>query len=181
MYGTKIGLTIFIVLLFNLLSCKRGLNNDEKFIQNLSNDLDFELPIANESLMIFINKNDTVYVTSLRQLYFANEKNYKRFENFDDFLIKVLNNDLLTKIELDIISKTKFILNKNIEIEFNQNGLDYFKSNYCEKIDTTKKLYMKNSLAFDIKFSVMYFFFKNNYYVGLDDYLGKYILIDKTI
>lgn len=180
MYRNKVELIIFIFLIFNTLSCKRELNNDSKFIQNLSNDINFELPIVNESTMIFINKKDTVYITNLRQLYLVREKKYKWITDFDDFLIKVINNNLLTKTELNFISKIKFKLNKNIECEFDKSRINYFKRNYCEKTDDRKRLYIKNKLAFDVKFSVLYFFFKSNYYVERDDYLGKYILIDKN-
>ncbi|EKT4510726.1 hypothetical protein RYR30_002566 [Flavobacterium psychrophilum] len=180
MNRNRIKLLVIIVLLFSLFACKKELANENRFIENLSNDENFDLPLYNESLMIFINKNDTVYITSLRQLYSIKEKHYKDYKDFDSFLIKVLNANLLSKSDLIKNSIFTFELNKTVLNEFNSKGLDYLKKTYCERANVENKFYIINNLSLDIKQSVMYFFFKNNYYIMQNDHSGKYVLIDKN-
>ncbi|WP_306352566.1 hypothetical protein [Flavobacterium sp. '19STA2R22 D10 B1'] len=171
---------LFFVLLLITISCKKELSNNEKFIQNLSNDVNFELPIVNESLMIFIMKKDVIYITSLRQLYSIKNKRYKKFKDFDSFLIDAINNDLLSKEELEKNSIDSFKLNKIIMNEFKQKGIVYLKDSYCESSNTIRKYYLKKDLELNIKQSIMYLFFKNNYYVMQNDYSGNNVLIDKN-
>jgi hypothetical protein len=180
MYRDKLKIIISIALIFLVLSCKNELINDNKFIQNLSDDIDFELPMVNESLMIFIKKNDVVFITSLRKLYSIKEKEYKEFKDFDSFLIEVINNDLLSREKLEVNSISSFELNNAIVDEYKKKGLNHLKDVYCERCNSNKNLYIKTSLDLNEKKTIMYLFFKNNYYVGEDDYLGKYILIDKN-
>ncbi|RUT67722.1 hypothetical protein D0817_24910 [Flavobacterium cupreum] len=181
MNRNRIKLLATIVLLFSLFACKKELANENRFIENLSNDENFDLPLYNESLMIFINKNDTVYITSLRQLYSIKEKYYKDYKDFDSFLIKVLNGNLLSKSDLIKNSIFTFELDKNVLNEYNNKGLDYFKKTYCENSKIKDKFYITNNLSLDVKQSVMYFFFKNNYYIMQNDHSGKYVLIDKNL
>ncbi|KDN54719.1 hypothetical protein [Flavobacterium seoulense] len=176
----KIRLFVLIGIVFLVFSCKKELINDDYFVRNLSNDNNFNLPLHNESLMIFINKGNTVYVTSLRQLYFIKENNYGDFKNFDDFLVKALNKNLLSKSDLINNSEFNFKLNETISNEFKVNGLDGLKSKYCESSDFKDKFYLRSNLSPDIKKSIMYFFFKMNYYIMQNDYSGKDVLIDKN-
>lgn len=171
---------IFFFLLVITVSCKKELSNNEKFIQNLSDDIDFELPMVNESLMIFISKSDTICITSLRQLHSIHEKDNKGFNDFDSFLIEVINNDLLSKAELEKKSKIFFILDKTILSEFEQKGIEYLKNTYCETSNTKCKYYIKTNLDLNTRQSIMYIFFKNNYYVMQNDDTGNDVLIDKN-
>jgi hypothetical protein len=116
----------------------------------------------------------------LRQLYSIKEKEYKKFKDFDSFLIEAINNDLLSREKLEVNSISSFELNNTIVDEFKKEGLNHLKDVYCERDNSNKNLYIKTSLDLNEKKTIMYFFFKNNYYVGEDDYLGKYIIIDKN-
>ncbi|MET3047390.1 hypothetical protein [Flavobacterium covae] len=178
---TKYRLLAIIFIAFSVFSCKKELINDDNFVRNLSNDNDFNLPLHNESLMIFVSKDNTIYITNLRQLYSLKQSNYTHYKDFDEFLVDALNKNLLSKSDLVSNSEFNFKLNETILSEFNENGLDGLKSKYCEKSDVKGKLYLKNSLSPDIKKSVMYFFFKMNYYIMQNDYSGKDVLIDKIL
>jgi hypothetical protein len=174
--------TIFLLLLLVItISCKKELSNNEKFIQNLSNDINFDLPMVNESLIIFVNKKDFVYATSLRQLYSIKEKYNKRIRHFDNFLIEVINNNLLSEKEIKDNSIFFFNPNEKILKDFDKKGIEYFKSVYCEISDTKRKYYIKTNLDLNTRQSIMYIFFKNNYYIMQDDYIGKDVLIDKNL
>jgi len=172
---------IVIILSTLLYSCDKELLNDRKFIENLSNDVDFNLPLYNESLKILINKNDTIYSTSLRQLYSIKGKKYQNYKDFDSFLIETINGDLLSKSELTEISEYSFTLDKAVMKDYNNNGLNYLINEYCEKSPTINKYYILSSKSLNIKQTIMYFFFKNNYYVMQNDHSGKYVLINKNL
>lgn len=169
---------LIVLLTFFFIGCKKELVNSDCFIRNLSNDIDFDLPLYNESLMIFINKNNSIYITTLRQLYFIKENKYNNYKDFDSFLIDALNGDLLSEHDLSTGSFFEFKLNNNIQNEFNGGGLDYLKKMYCEFDNNNDRFYLRNNLSLNYKNNIMYFFFKNNYYVLQDDYIGRYILID---
>lgn len=177
----QIKLFIIIVVIFSVFSCRKELVNDDYFVRNLSNDVNFDLPLQNESLMIFINNNNTIYVTSLRELNSIKKNKYNNYKNFDDFLIEVLNNNLLSKSDLINNSVFRFKLNNVILNEFAEKGLDKLKNKYCENTETKDKFYLKNSLNSDVKKNIMYLFFKKNYYIMQNDYSGKYVLIDKNL
>lgn len=172
---------LVIIFSFLLCACSKELKNDKKFIENLSNDVDFDLPLYNESLKIFINKDDTIYATSLRELYFIKNKNYKDYKDFDSFLINAINDNLLSKSDLIKNSDFNFVLDKTVMEDYNNNGINYLINKYCEKSDSKNKYYILSNLSFNIKRSLMYFFFKNNYYVMHNDHSGKYVLISKNL
>jgi len=180
MYRNRAKFVVYVVFIIIFSSCENKTINSTKFIENLSNDIDFDLPLVNESLMIFICKNENIYVTSLRKLHFINKNKYKNINEFDIFLCSVLNNDLLSEADLKVNSVNTFCLNKNIVNEFSGNGIKYIIATYCEKSNIKGKFYLKNKLNLNIKQSVMYFLFKNNYYIYQNDYLGKYVMIDKN-
>lgn len=161
--------------------CKNELYNNDRFIQNLSNDIDFEIPMVNESLMIFIKKKDSVYVTSLRQLYFLKEKKYMNIKDFDSFLVDAINGDILLGKEISENSSFSFSLDKSILNEYKHNGTEYLLNTYCEKAKTGNKFYIKAGLDLILKYTIMYILFKNNYYIMHEDYNGKYVLIDKNL
>lgn len=172
-------LLILIICIF-LCSCKNKLNNDIKFVQNLSNDVHFNIPFYNESLIIFISIDDIIIQTSLRELYTIKTRKYSKYKDFDSFLVTSLNNNLLIKSDFSLTSNLVFELNKNIMNEYNKKGLIYLKETYCEKSNDHKKYYIKSDLNLNIKQSLMYIFFKNNYYVMQNDHSGKFVLIDKN-
>jgi hypothetical protein len=171
---------LVIFLLFLFYACKKELVNDEKFIKNLSNDVDFNLPLYNESLIIFIKSSDSIYALSLRQLHTVNAKSYLEYKDFDSFLINSLNGDLLSKSDLIKNSEFAFKLDITVIRDYNSKGLDCLKNKYCEKSDINNKYYVLNDLSLNIKRSVMYFFFKNNFHIMQNDHSGKYVLIDKN-
>lgn len=172
--------TIFFFLLVITISCKNELSNNERFIQSLSDDINFDLPMVNEALIIFVNKNDIVYATSLRQLYSIKEKDNKGIKDFDNFLIEAINNNLLSENELKKNSIFFFNPNKDILKEFDEKGVEYLKSTYCETSNMVGKYYIKTNLDLNTKQSIMYVFFKNNYYIMQNDDTGNYVLIDKN-
>lgn len=176
----KIRAIILFTLLFITISCKDKLSNSENFIQNLSNETDFELPMANESLLIFVLKDDIVYMTRLRQLYLLKEKDSKGSKDFDRFLVDVINKNLLSKEELKSSSIDTFKLNREILSQFEKKGIDYLKKKYCDTTSVKGKLYLKQNLDFNLQQNLMYIFFKNNYYIMQNDYTGKNVLIDKN-
>lgn len=170
-----------VVISMLLLSCSKGQKNNVNFIKNLSNDTDFNLPLYNESLKILIDKNDIIYVTSLRQLYNLKESKYLKYKDFDSFLIEVINNDLLSKDELSKVSESNFKIDKVVQQKYDKEGLNYLLKEYSEKTNMSNKYYLTSDLNLNFKFSLMYIFFKNNYYVMQNDHSGKYVLIDKNI
>ncbi len=179
--ASTIFITLFIFSLIITISCKKELSNNVRFIQGLSDDIDFDLPLVNESLLIFINKNDIIYATSLRQLYTIKKKNSKNIKDFDRFLIETINNNLLSENEIKESSTFFFIPNKEILKEFDKKGIEYLKITYCETTNIKGKYYIKTNLDFNTEQSIMYIFFKNNYYVMQNDDIGYYVLIDKNL
>ena len=171
---------IKIVFLFLLMiSCKKNLSNNHKFIESLSDDIDFNLPMVNESLIIFVCKNDIIYGTSLRELYSIKED--MEIKNFDYFLIEVINNNLLPENELKNNSTFFFSPNKEVLKKFKKKGIEYLIHIYCDTSNTMGKYYVKSNLDLNTKQTVMYIFFKNNYYIMEDDYSGKCVMIDKNL
>ena len=177
-YMNKLKLLVVLML---LLSCRKEQKYNLEFIKNLSNDTDFNLPLYNESLKILINKNDVIYVTSLRQLYNLKESKHFNYKDFDSFLIEVINNDLLSKDNLSKISEFNFKIDKEIQEKYDNEGLNYLLKVYTEKSKMSNKYYIISDLNINTKFCLMYLFFKNNYYVIQNDHSGKYVLIDKNI
>ncbi|MBC7438965.1 MAG: hypothetical protein H7250_03135 [Flavobacterium sp.] len=169
---------IFLVLVVQ--SCKKKPLNNINFIKNLSNDIDFNLPLYNESLMLFVKKNDTIYIKSLRELYLINQKKYFKIKSFDGFLTKVLNNDLLETSDLKNDFVVCFKLDKNVLKEFNEKGIENLKIKYCDNGEDKIKFFLKNNLNQYMKQNLMYHFFKNNYYIVNNCHSGKYVLIDKN-
>jgi len=177
--SSKIFTAVIFLVLFFFMSCKKKLRNDEKFIKSLSSNSNFDFPIINESLLIFVIKSDKLYITSLRQLYLMKEKEYKQFTDYNDFLIKVINDDFLSKEELECISEDIVQLDERIANDFEQRGIEYLKKNYCENSISKNKIYLKTDIDLKVKYSILYYFFRNNYHVMFNDYSGNYVLIYK--
>jgi len=172
---------LLVVMLSSfMMSCKKELKNDILFINNLSNETEYDLPFVNESLIIFVKDGDRIFVTSIRKLFEEYSESYKKKYSFDDFLVNVINNKELSVSQIDRVSNYNFKMNQNIADLYKNHDLNYFITKFCYKSNSLNKFYIKEDLSFDEKNNVMFYFFKNNYYVMFNDYDGRFVLINKN-
>lgn len=170
----------YLIIIMLVSGCVKELSNSTKFIEGLSGDNNFELPMVNESLMIFIGKNENVYITSLRNLHSLYSGKYDKHVDFYEFLVNAINEDLLLESELKEISINPFKLNKSIIDLFQDKGVKYVIRTYCKASNVECKYYLERGLDIDLKQNINYFLFKNNFYIVQNDYSGDYVLIDKN-
>src|SRR5690606_1454824 len=102
-YNVKYVILISLISLL-FLNCRKNLKNDIYFIENLSNDIEFDIPFKNESVIIILKREDKLFISSLRMLYNEFTKNYKNKNSFDDFLVMVINNNMLNKEQIGNVS-----------------------------------------------------------------------------
>lgn len=172
---------VFLVFIsFFLISCKKELKNDISFINNLSNETEYDLPFINESLIIFVKGGDRIFVTSIRKLFEEYSDNYSKKYSFDDFLVRVINDSMFDKEQMKNVSVHEFKVDNNIVNLYEKKGLNYLITEYCQKTNKKSTLFLKQNLNVEVQFNIMYYFFKNNYYLVEDDYEGRYILINKN-
>lgn len=171
---------LIVLLSFFVISCKKELKNDGDFIEKLSNEIDEEMPLLSEPIIILIKREDKLFISSIRMLFEEYSRHYKAKYTFDDFLVMVINNNMFTKEQMNNISVHNFKLDGNVSDLYNNKGLDYLISEYCEKTNKHNTLFLKQNLSVEVQFNIMYYFFKNNYYLLEDDYEGRFILINKN-
>lgn len=177
----KSKLLLFITIIsFFLIGCDKRLKNDVDFINQLSSNVDFELPLISEPIIIFLQTDNKLYITSLRNLYNEYIENYKSQYSFDEFLVEVINKNRLSKEQVVKVSDFNYNINKQIASLYDNNELDYFIKTYCRKGKYKDQLYLTNDVDVEMQFNIMYYFFKNNYYLVEDDYEGYYVLINKN-
>jgi hypothetical protein len=171
---------LIIIAIFLASSCKKELRSNEVFIEKLSQEIDEEIPLISEPLIIIIKKEDKLFISSTMILFEEYSKNFKKRYTFEDFLDMVLNNDLFDKEQMRNVSVHDFKVDDNIANFYESKGLNYLITEYCEKISKHNTLFLKQNLDVEVQFNIMYYFFKNNYYLVEDDYEGRFILIDKN-
>lgn len=171
---------LIVLLSFFIISCKKELKNDGDFIEKLSNEIDEEMPLLSEPIIILIKREDKLFISSVKMLFEEYSKNYKSKYSFEDFINMVVNDKMFNKEQMGTISLHNFKVNDNIANMYEHKGLNYLINEYCEKTNKLNTLFLKQSLDVGIQYNIMYYFFKNNYYLVEDDYEGRFILINKN-
>jgi len=173
-------IVLVVILTFFMISCKNELKNDSDFIEKLSHEIDEEMPLISESIIILIKSDNKIYISSIRTLFEEYSKNYKTKYSFEDFIDMVINDNMFNKEQMENISVHNFKVDNNIANLYGDKGLNYLISEYCEKTNKNNTLFLKQNLNLEVQFNIMYYFFKNNYFLLEDDYEGRFILINKN-
>lgn len=176
----KINLIKSITMICFVLSCenKNKLINSKDFVNKLYNEEDLKLPLVTESAIIFIKVEDEILITSVRNLIKIKNKNYKYFKNSDEFMFKAINYNFLKKNDFIKEITPIFKLEDKIIEEYYKFGLKFLIKNYC--VSSNKNLNLKSIPNQNMEDTLLYIFFKNNYYIMEDDYDGVYALINRN-
>ncbi len=171
----------YLILLLLALNCQQNkLVNNISFIKNLSNDTNFKLPLKNGNIKIFFIKDNYFYETSLTILHHIMMNEFKNYNDFDLFLEKVINENLLTTsiVQKYYYSVFKHKISETIFLEYEKKGIKFMKEKYCffnKKFNTWE---IKSNISTNNCQNIMYIFFKNNYYIYEGDINSGYLLYE---
>lgn len=171
---------LIIIAIFLASSCKKELRNNEVFIEKLSHEIDEETPLISQPIIILIKSDDKIFISSIRTLFEEYSKNYKNEYCFEEFINMVINDNMFDKEQMGNVSVHNFKVDNNIKNLYEDKGLNFLITEYCEKTNKQNVLFLKQHLNVEVQFNIMYYFFKNNYFLLEDDYEGRFILIDKN-
>jgi len=171
---------VIIILSFFMISCKSELKNDKEFIEKLSHEIDEDMPLISQPIIILLKSDNKIYKSSIRTLFEEYSKNYKTKYSFEDFIDMVINDNMFNKEQMENISVHYFKVDNDIANLYEGKGLNYLITEYCEKTNKNNTLFLKQNLNVEVQFNIMYYFFKNNYFLLEDDYEGRFILLNKN-
>ena len=161
-------------LLFVLVSCNTNNKHliDEDFIQIIS-----ENPIYSENIIPhkyaltkFFVQGDSGKILlldprELEEIYMEDYSSWK----YKKFVRKSLNQQLVIKTNK---GKT-FELNEEVSEEYKNNGFYDFLDKYTKKIEDGQYMLNTDIHEYQLKYTIFYYAFINNYLYTEDDFLGK--------
>lgn len=165
---------IFIVTMISVFSCKQQEKRfiNQGFIEKLAND---KAPFRYDFFFLFVKGDgNNLIVTCLADLHncYQGKREYKGM-SFKNFLSEALNQNLVFQSNQLTNYKKEFILNDSIRKMYKEKGFDSIKATYYNE----EKQWMVSGLSESLKYSIMYYFFLNNYVVGIDDVSGSCVMI----
>ncbi len=173
----KLFILYYIIIAFCVISCNDNTKREciyDNFIREYSKgDFESDIPPINFGYLFFAETNDGfIIITNNFYLYQIFKKYYlQEFSDFHNFLCSLYKGKTVLQEEYlnEVMSIDNFIF-KNDSI-FENSNLSDLKKKYL--IDNQ---YLKSniSLTKNEVFSLLYHFFKNQYYVLHDDYSGSY-------
>ena len=172
---------IYLIFLISLFGCKSSdhkCSDTEIFLSEFTKGFSKELPPANSNILFFIKSDDNRLI-KLNNIELCNLYNgsYDKKNSFKEFICNLYNEKIyLSKALIEKkISRCQFYkLDNNIE----RLNLALLKKNFCT--ERNMKLSLNQNVNESTRFTILYLFFKNKYYISFDDYNGYY-LINKSL
>lgn len=166
----------FISLL--IISCNdRKVSIDKSTIKELSKG-DFKIPSRYGYLLLFINSGDSIGCTNVNVLHGIYMQNYlTSYNDFEVFLSDALNQKITFRHS--ILKKSNvnvFAVNITTKSEYEQHSISDFLKLYCIEKGENKFVVKKQYQNTDQLFTILYYFFINNYKVSEDDHIGEFIV-----
>lgn len=146
----------------------------DKFLREYSTgDFESDIPPVNWGYLFFVKiDNGSIIITNNFHLYQIFKKHYsQQFLSFQGFLCSLYKGEtILQKEYIDEAAFRNRIVFKN-ETSFENSDISELRKVYFNDSD-----YLKTNvnLTENKVFSLLYHFFKNEYYVFYDDYSGSY-------
>lgn len=166
----------FISLL--VIACNdKKTNIDNSTIKQLSKG-DFKIPSRYGYLLLFINSGDSIGCTNINVLHGIYIQNYSSsYNDFEAFLSDALNQKITFRHDtLKNSSVNVFAVNTATKSKYEKDGISGFLKLYCVEKGKNKFIVKKQYQATDQLFTILYYFFLNNYKVTKDDYIGEFIV-----
>jgi len=165
-----------IILMIIAYSCakKQNYSISSQFIEKLSSEKFEGIPSRFDFDFLFVKcDSNNIAITNLSDLHCIYERTYPQKKiTFKTFLSKALNQNLIiTRSQCNFTKR--FILNDTIKDLYENKGFDVIKKKYYN----AQKKIMISGLSESYQYSIMYYFFLNNYVVGIDDVYGCCIMI----
>lgn len=174
----KTYLSILIILsLFSCQTNKDKCSDSEIFLSEFTKGFSKEGPPANWDLFFFI-KLEGNRITKLNNigLYDMYNSKYNINYSFKEFLCALFNEKLsLNETDLEQMNNKYiiFTLDKNIE----KLSIGLLKTKFCREDNNVFTL--NNNLEKNTRFTILYTFFKNKYYISFADDGGDYHIYKK--
>ena len=152
----------------------------DQMIKELSS-FNFSLPGPDIALFLFVKSSNNyrccLNIIALHKIYI---QAYSKSEmDFNAFLSNTLNETIL--IDTEILKKKgafEFRIDQKVMHDYDNSSLSKFESKYCD-VENKKRFAVKRQYKKNVKelYSIMYYFFINNYKALADDYVGEYVLV----
>jgi hypothetical protein len=151
----------------------------EQTIKELSS-FNFSIPSPDIALFLFVkSSNDRIGRLNIITLHDIYKQAYAKSNmNFKAFLSGTLNET--TSIDNEILKKKgvlEFVIDEKTKRDYNNLPMFKFESKYCEIINKGRFAIKKQYMTSKNVYSIMYYFFINNYKIIPDDYSGEYVII----
>lgn len=169
----------YLFLVFIIIACQikdKKFRETEKFLNEFSKGVSERFPPQNSNLLLYfkLDDNSIIEINNI-QLYNIYKRQFKDKFKFSEFLYLLFNEKIQLKRNLINQSKRNYI---NIKPK---NDINLLKSKelfnkYCDK--SNDYLILKNRLNNEVKFVILYNFFREKKYISFDDYQGYYIIKD---
>ena len=169
--------TLKIVLVACLLSCTSQPKEEclhDGFLHEFSKaDFESEIPPVNMGYLFFAElNNDSIIATDNFYLYQIYKQHYlDKFSNFHMFLCSLYNNEAILNEDFlnEKMLRNNFIFKKGDT--FQKKYLSELKGRYFDDLHNLKS---DVNLSDEEKFNLLYFFFRNEYYITESDLTGSF-------
>lgn len=173
----------FMILVFS--SCKQRIKmprcDHDKFIQEYINeDFESDTSIINCDYIFFADVGvDSVIITDNISLFEIYKSQYiNKFPDFKIFLCSLYDSEIVLKkedidINIERINKIIFKKEESIIDSLRRKNIDRIKDYYFPHDD-----FFRTNIEIEQneKYNILYFFFKNEYYISHSDYDGSFLI-----
>lgn len=167
----------FVLSLFGCQTNKDKCFDSNIFLSEFTKGISKELPPANPNIFFFLkSEGDNIIMLKKNGLYNLYKGNYINSYSFNEFICSLYQEKLSVKETYLIQKNCKyqiFKLDKNID---NLN-IELLKNKFCT--EKNNKLLLSNNLKESTRFTILYIFFKNKYYISFDDYSGYFFINER--
>jgi hypothetical protein len=171
---------LFLILLVGIIGCdNRKVRISEKTIKKLA-AYNVNLPSPDIALILFVKSSDgglcSLNINTLHNIYV--QTYLKDNGGFEQFVSNALNQRL--SIDSAILRKHgvfEFTIDKEVKDNYDNLAIAQFQGKYCGEISNNHFEIKVDYTHKEKLYSILYFFFINNYQVLFNDYVGKYIII----
>lgn len=182
----NIGLIVSFMIFLAFGSCKQQTKipkcSHDKFIHEYTgDDFDSDTFIINCDYIFFADVGiDSVMITDNISLFEIYKSQYiDKFLDFKIFLCSLYNNEIVLKKEdidnnIERVNKVMFKKENSIIDSLRHENIDKIKDYYF-----TYDNFLRTNIEIEQneKYNILYFFFKNEYYISHSDYDGSFLII----